>query len=101
MLNCLQESGKPVKDPQGRWGESAQPDPDLMLARVDAVFEQRPGRLKPGLVELLGVAGAEGEVGVGGLRLHCEVAQALEKNSHWRRRQPGGAGSGARRCESF
>ena len=62
MLRSMQESGKLVQDNAGRWSESTQSIPYSLPARVEAVIEQRLGRLMPGLVEMLSVASVEGQV---------------------------------------
>jgi predicted ATPase len=61
MLRSMQESGRLVRDGEGRWVESAAALPEPLPARVEAVIEQRLWRLKPALREVLDAASVQGE----------------------------------------
>ena len=62
ILRNMQTSGKLVLDSSGRWVESPVSSPGAMPARVEAVIEQRLGRLSPRQLKLLGAASVAGEV---------------------------------------
>ncbi len=62
LLHDLQARGDLVKDSHGRWHESSSLAWEALPARVEAVIEQRFGRLLPELRDLLAVASVEGEV---------------------------------------
>ena len=61
LLRNMQERGALVKDKEGKWTEGPELNWDALPARVDAVIEERIGRLNERLRELLTVASVEGE----------------------------------------
>jgi class 3 adenylate cyclase/tetratricopeptide (TPR) repeat protein len=61
LLRTMQERGDLVKDSQGMWVEGSYLDWTKLPARVEAVVEERIGRLEAHLRELLSVASVEGE----------------------------------------
>lgn len=60
LLRAMQARGDLVRDEVGRWTEGAVLDWNTLPARVEAVIEERVGRLAPGLREILAVASVEG-----------------------------------------
>jgi tetratricopeptide (TPR) repeat protein len=62
LLRAMQERGDLLKDANGRWIAGAEMDWRVLPARVEAVIEERIGRLNPELQEILTVASVEGEV---------------------------------------
>jgi ABC-type oligopeptide transport system substrate-binding subunit len=92
LLRAMQARGDLVRDAEGRWIEGRDLDWETLPARIEAVIEERIGRLDPELRELLGVASVEGEVftaqvvaRVQGLNerllLHA-LSQELERRHH-------------------
>jgi tetratricopeptide (TPR) repeat protein len=61
LLRTLQERGDLIQDDQGKWVESPALRWDALPARVEAVIEERVGRLEEELREALSVASVEGE----------------------------------------
>ena len=61
LLRSMQENGTLIKNEAGRWVESLAWSPHQLPARVEAVIEQRLGRLDQSLQEILSVASVEGE----------------------------------------
>jgi adenylate cyclase len=61
LLRALQERGDLIQDDQGRWVEGPALRWDALPARVEAVIEERVGRLEEELREALSVASVEGE----------------------------------------
>jgi len=61
LLRALQERGDLIQDDQGKWEESPTLRWDALPARVEAVIEERVGRLEEELREALSVASVEGE----------------------------------------
>jgi adenylate cyclase len=61
LLRTMQESGDLVQNSQGIWVEGEHLDWDKLPPRVEAVVEERIGRLEDHLRELLSVASVEGE----------------------------------------
>jgi len=61
LLRAMQERGDLEKDQDGRWVEAPNLDWDQLPARVEAVIEERIGRLEVELRELLSVASIEGQ----------------------------------------
>ncbi|HEY48379.1 MAG TPA: protein kinase [Anaerolineae bacterium] len=61
LLRALQERGDLIQDDQGRWEEGPTLRWDALPARVEAVIEERVGRLEEELREVLTVASVEGE----------------------------------------
>ena len=61
LLRGMQEQGMLVKDQQGRWIEGSGLDWDALPTRVDAVIEERIGRLPEKSREVLKIASVEGE----------------------------------------
>jgi tetratricopeptide (TPR) repeat protein/predicted Ser/Thr protein kinase len=61
LLRAMQERGDLVHDEQGRWVEGASLNWDGLPPRVEAVIEERIGRLEENLREMLSVASVEGE----------------------------------------
>jgi tetratricopeptide (TPR) repeat protein len=61
LLRAMQERGDIVQDKQGRWVEGLSLAWDELPARVEAVIEERIGRLEEDLREMLSVASVEGE----------------------------------------
>ena len=60
LLRAMQETGDLVQDPQGRWREASTLDWNELPARVEAIIEERVGRLTEELREILDVACVEG-----------------------------------------
>ncbi|UCF61832.1 MAG: protein kinase [Anaerolineaceae bacterium] len=89
LLRALQERGDLIQDDQGRWVEGPALRWDALPARVEAVIEERVGRLEEELREALSVASVEGEdftaqvvarvQEVKERRLLRELSQELEK----------------------
>ena len=61
LMRAMQERGDLVRDEQGRWVEGPVLGWETLPARVEGVIEERIGRLKTELRELLSVASVEGE----------------------------------------
>ncbi|UCC63664.1 MAG: AAA family ATPase [Anaerolineae bacterium] len=61
MLRAMQERGDLVRDEDGRWVEGPTLDWKTLPTRVEAVIEERVGRLEAELREILSVASVEGE----------------------------------------
>ena len=61
LLHTLQERGFLLKDEQGHWKTSHELDWEQLPARVEAVIEERIGRLEAELHDILSVASVEGE----------------------------------------
>jgi len=61
LLRAMQERSDIVKDSRGRWVEGPRLSWDELPARVEAVIEERIGRLEEDLREMLSVASVEGE----------------------------------------
>jgi oligopeptide transport system substrate-binding protein len=61
LLRAMQERGDLARDPDGRWVEGPTLDWGTLPARVEAVIEERVGRLEAGLRDILAVASVEGE----------------------------------------
>lgn len=57
----MQERGDLVQDEEGRWVEGPALGWETLPARVEAVIQQRVGRLGEGLRDILTVASMEGE----------------------------------------
>ena len=78
LLESLREGGGLVQDGEGRWVEGPKLDWARLPARVEAVIEERIGRLSAEEQELLAVASVEGE------EFHAEVlarVQGLEEGA--------------------
>ncbi|OGF66831.1 MAG: hypothetical protein A2Y62_10655 [Candidatus Fischerbacteria bacterium RBG_13_37_8] len=61
LLRDMQERGALIKDETGCWQEAPGLNWDAVPARVDAVIEERIGRLNENLREMLTIASVEGE----------------------------------------
>ncbi len=61
LLRAMQERGDLLEDKDGCWIEGPALDWEALPARVEAVIEERIGRLDPELQEILTVASVEGE----------------------------------------
>ena len=61
LLRAMQARGDLVQDEEGRWVEGPALDWQVLPARVEAVIEERIGRLDAGLHGILAVASVEGE----------------------------------------
>jgi ABC-type oligopeptide transport system substrate-binding subunit/class 3 adenylate cyclase len=61
LLRNMQEQGALVQDNQGRWIEGPSLNWTVLPARVEGVIEERIGRLKETLQEILRIASVEGE----------------------------------------
>jgi adenylate cyclase len=61
LLRAMQERGDLIRDADGLWVEGPDLAWDQLPARVEAVIEERLGRLEGDLRELLSVASVEGE----------------------------------------
>ncbi|MEW5957114.1 MAG: ABC transporter substrate-binding protein [Chloroflexota bacterium] len=61
LLRAMQERGDLARDTRNRWVEGPTLNWETLPARVEAVIEERLGRLAPGLREILAVASVEGE----------------------------------------
>jgi ABC-type oligopeptide transport system substrate-binding subunit/DNA-binding SARP family transcriptional activator len=61
LLRAMQARGELIQDEDGRWVEGAVLNWDRLPARVEAVIEERVGRLEEELREVLAVASVEGE----------------------------------------
>jgi ABC-type oligopeptide transport system substrate-binding subunit/predicted Ser/Thr protein kinase len=89
LLRAMQERGDLIRDEQGRWIEGSALDWSTLPARVEGVIEERVGRLKTELREILSVASVEGEdftaqviakvQEIGERQLLRELSQELEK----------------------
>ncbi len=89
LLRTLQDRGDLIKDPDGQWSEGLELDWQFLPARVEAVIEERIGRLETGLRQILAVASVEGETftaevlarvqGVGQRHLLGHLSHELEK----------------------
>jgi adenylate cyclase len=62
LLHAMQERGDLVQDKDGCWIEGSALDWEALPARVEAVLEERIGRLDPELQQTLTIASVEGEV---------------------------------------
>jgi DNA-binding SARP family transcriptional activator len=61
LLRTMQNRGDLIKDGDGYWSAGPQLDWGRLPARIEAVIEERIGRMEPELKELLAVASVEGE----------------------------------------
>lgn len=61
LIQDMRERGDLTQNQDGKWVERPELVWDFLPARVEAVIEQRLGRLNPGLQEILAVASVEGE----------------------------------------
>jgi adenylate cyclase len=61
LLRAMQERGDLVRDRDGEWVEGSALHWERLPARVEAVIEERVGRLEEGLRDILTVASVEGE----------------------------------------
>ena len=61
LLRGMQEQGVLVKDEKGRWIEASELNWESLPTRVDAVIEERIGRLPENFREVLKIASVEGE----------------------------------------
>jgi ABC-type oligopeptide transport system substrate-binding subunit/DNA-binding SARP family transcriptional activator len=61
LLHAMQQRGDLTYDPHGRWIEGPSLAWQTLPARVEAVIEERVGRLEASLREILAVASVEGE----------------------------------------
>ncbi len=61
LLRAMQARGDLIRDEAGRWIEGPALDWKTLPARVEGVIEERVGRLKTELYEILSVASVEGE----------------------------------------
>jgi DNA-binding SARP family transcriptional activator len=61
LLKAMQERGDIVQDKEGRWLEGPSLSWEALPARVEAVIEERIGRVEGELREVLSVASVEGE----------------------------------------
>ncbi len=61
LLHMLQERGDLLRDEEGRWIEGPMLAWDALPVRVEAMIEQRIGRIEADLREMLAVASIEGE----------------------------------------
>ncbi|UCF61219.1 MAG: AAA family ATPase, partial [Anaerolineaceae bacterium] len=61
LLRAMQERGDIIKDEEGKWLEGPSLAWDALPARVEAVIEERIGRLEKNLREALSIASVEGE----------------------------------------
>ena len=92
LLHNLQESGSLRRDQHGRWVEASALNWQALPVRVEAVIEERIGRLDTNLRDLLAVASVEGETftaqvvarvqGVGERALLGTLSRDLEKRHH-------------------
>jgi predicted ATPase len=73
LLRGMQEQNILVKDKKGQWIEGPELNWEVLPARVDAVIEERIGRLPKILRELLKIASVEGET------FTAEVVARLQK----------------------
>jgi ABC-type oligopeptide transport system substrate-binding subunit/DNA-binding SARP family transcriptional activator len=97
LLRAMQERGDLVRDPEGRWVAGPTLDWKTLPARVEAVVEERVGRLEAGLRDILAVASVEGETftaqvvarvqGLGERPLLGALSQELERRHHLVRAQ--------------
>ncbi len=62
MLRDMQERGDLIQDEATRWVAADRLDWEALPVRVEAVIEQRIGRLEPALMDILEVASIEGEL---------------------------------------
>ena len=62
LLKAMQERGDLFKDEQGFWVESVNLNWNLLPTKVEAVIEERVGRLDPKLQEILTIASVVGEI---------------------------------------
>jgi tetratricopeptide (TPR) repeat protein len=74
LLRGMQEQAMLVSDDQGRWVEGSQLNWESLPARVDAVIEDRVGRLSEKLRDILTLASVEGE------EFAAEVVAAVQKS---------------------
>jgi predicted ATPase len=82
LLRRLQEGGNLAQDPEGCWVEGRALDWDSLPPRVEAVIEERVGRLEPQLHEILSVASVEGEVFTAGVLARVRAADEGEVVAH-------------------
>ncbi|MHC5005424.1 MAG: serine/threonine-protein kinase, partial [Planctomycetota bacterium] len=61
LLRGLEDQGLLLRDEEDRWMEHPHLEWDFLPARVEAVIEQRIGRLPPELQRILSIASVEGE----------------------------------------
>ncbi|MFB0565693.1 MAG: AAA family ATPase, partial [Candidatus Aminicenantaceae bacterium] len=73
LLRGMQEQGVLVKDKKGKWIEGSELNWEALPTRVDAVIEERVGRLPEKLHEVMKIASVEGE------SFTAEVAARLQK----------------------
>lgn len=91
LLRTMQDRGDLIKDPDGRWNEGPELDWQFLPARVEAVIEERIGRLDEEMRQILAVASVEGEIftaevlarvqGIGQRKLLGRLSHELE-NQH-------------------
>ena len=72
----MQARGDLVEDDEGRWVEGPALDWQLLPARVEAVIEERIGRLDEELHGILAVASVEGEIVTPAVSLSVMLATA-------------------------
>jgi predicted ATPase len=92
LLRAMRERGDLVLDVEGRWVEGPALDWETLPARVEAVIEERVGRLEAGLRDILAIASVEGETftaqvvarvqGLGERPLLGALSQELERRHH-------------------
>jgi ABC-type oligopeptide transport system substrate-binding subunit/DNA-binding SARP family transcriptional activator len=92
LLRAMQEAGSILRDEEGRWVEGPALNWGALPARVEAVIEERIGRLEAGLRGILAVASVEGETftaqvvarvqGLGERPLLGALSQELERRHH-------------------
>ena len=74
LLRGMQEQAMLVRDDEGRWAEGSELHWEALPARVDAVIEERVGRLSDKLREVLTLASVEGE------EFTAEVVAAIQRS---------------------
>ncbi|UCC62311.1 MAG: hypothetical protein JSV36_16255, partial [Anaerolineae bacterium] len=78
LLRAMQGRGDLVQDKGGRWSEGPSLYWERLPARVEAVIEERVGRLEEGLRDILAVASVEGAVFTAEVVAQVQKADARE-----------------------
>jgi predicted ATPase len=110
LLRAMQERGDLIQDAEGGWSQGPELDWETLPARVEAVIEERIGRLDSELRDILTVAGVEGQdftvqvvarvQEIDERRLLKVLSQELERR-HGLVREEGGVAVGARRLTRY
>jgi adenylate cyclase len=110
LLRAMQERGDLIRDAEGQWSQEPELDWETLPARVEAVIEERIGRLDSELRDILTVAAVEGQdftvqvvarvQEIGERRLLKALSQELERR-HGLVREEGCVTVGPRRLTCY